>query len=294
MTMGIAAAERCNDFGWHPRGRIDTTLVAEIAQHPRFGMGHAWSRSAAYNLTTAPSRTYLVLTMEGCFEFDVAGSPVLTEPGSLILLDGDTPTIARTLSDTARFVWHLEPTMLNPKRSRFSYGEPIPTGGAAIRALTSMTNAFLTSPAPTTDTIRHHLALSFENLLIAALDEAAPRQHDGMHREGLFMAALAEIEAHFREPGFNVARLAKELSVSVRTLQEAFRTMGSAPRREIERRRITEANQLATAHGSIAASELATRAGFTSARHLARALNRPEPTGPDLADRATTRQAHAR
>jgi hypothetical protein len=26
--MGIAAAERCNDFGWHPRGAIDPTLVA--------------------------------------------------------------------------------------------------------------------------------------------------------------------------------------------------------------------------------------------------------------------------
>ncbi|MBT1608488.1 helix-turn-helix domain-containing protein [Curtobacterium flaccumfaciens pv. betae] len=277
MTMGIAAAERCDDFGWHPRGRIDTSLVAEIEQHPRFGMGHAWSRSAAYNLTTAPTRTYLVLTMEGGFEFDVDGSPVLTEPGSLILLDGEAPTIARTLTETARFVWHLEPTMLNANRSRFRYGEPIPTGGAAIQALTSMTNALLSSPTPTSDTIRHHLALSFENLLIASLDEAGQYRHDGTHRDGLFMAALAEIEAHFRDPGFTVPRLAKEVSCSVRTLHETFRSMGSTPRREIERRRTTEANKLADAL-PLSLGELAVRSGFTSARQLARALNRTDPS----------------
>lgn len=274
-AMGLAAAERCDDFGWHPKGRIDTSLVAEIAQHPRFGMGHAWSRSAAYDLTTAPGRTYLVLTMEGGFEFDVDGAPVLTEPGSLILLDGETPTAARTLTDTARFVWHLEPTMLDAKRSRFSYGEPIPTGGAAIKALTSMTSALLTSPTPSNDTIRHHLALSFENLLIAALDEAGEHQHDGPHRDGLFMAAIAEIEAHFRDPAFTVTRLAREVSVSPRTLHDIFRSMGSTPRREIERRRLTEASQLVEAH-TLSATEAAERSGFTSARQLARALSRAD------------------
>lgn len=280
MAMGIAAAERCDDFGWHPRGRVDTSLVAEIEQHPRFGMGHAWSNSSAYDLTPAPTRTYLVLTVEGGFEFNVGGSPVLTEPGSLILLDGEVPTIARTLTDTARFVWHLEPTMLDPNRSRFRYGEPVPTGGAAIRALTSMTNAFLTSPAPTSDTIRHHLALSFENLLIAALDEAGEHRHTATHRDGLFMAAIAEIEAHFRDPGFTVAHLAKEVSVSVRTLHDTFRSIGSTPRREIERRRISEVHRLATAHPAIPAPELAARAGFTSARQLTRALSRTELPGP--------------
>jgi len=273
MTMGVAAAERCDDFGWHPRGRIDTSLVAEIAQHPRFGMGHAWSRSAAYNLTTAPTRTYLVLTVEGGFEFGVGGDTVTAEPGSLILLDGETPTTARTLTDTARFVWHLEPTLLNPARSRFRYGEPIPTGGAAAGALTAMTNALIRQPAPTNETMRRHLALSFENLLLGVLDEAGQQRHDARHRDGLFMAALASIEAHFRDPAFTVARLAKDVLVSVRSLHDTFHSMGSTPRREIERRRITEANHLSRLHG-ISATELAARAGFTSTRQLVRALAR--------------------
>ena len=282
MTMGIAAAERCDDFGWHPRGQIDPSLVAEIAQHPRFGMGHAWSRSAGYNLTKAPKRTYLVLTVEGGFEFTVDGAPVTTGPGSLIMLDGQAPTTARTLTDTARFVWHFEPTFLRPGLSRFEFGEPIATAGSSMRALTAMTNALLRSPAPATETTRRHLSLAFENLLAGVLEERGSLDPGASpHREGLFMAALAAIESRFRDPAFTVAGLAKELSVSVRALHDTFNDMGSTPRREIERRRLTEIGQLSTID-SLSPAELADRAGFTSARQLTRALSRgtSEPSAP--------------
>ncbi|GEM_PF-6321433 len=63
MVRNTAAAEGCEDFGWIPQGRVDTNLVTEIAQHPRLGMGHAWSRSGDYVLTTAPERIHLVLTL---------------------------------------------------------------------------------------------------------------------------------------------------------------------------------------------------------------------------------------
>ncbi|MCS5524672.1 helix-turn-helix domain-containing protein [Curtobacterium flaccumfaciens pv. oortii] len=247
-------------------------------QHPTFGMGHAWSRSSTYDLTTVPGRIYLVLTAEGSFQFDVDGVPVRTEPGSLILLDGETPTGARTLMDTARFVWHIEPTILDPKRSRFHFGEPIPTGGAAIRALTSMTNAFLSTPAPTSSIVQHHLALAFENVLIAALDEAGKYRHAGAHRDGVFTAAVAAIERNFRDPGFTVARLSGELSLSPRTLFDTFRSIGSTPRRELERRRVNEANRLAEAVPTMSMTELAARSGFTSTRQFTRSLERTAPS----------------
>lgn len=237
-------------------------------------MGHAWSRSAEYNLTTAPERTYLVLTMEGGFEFTVDGEAVTAEAGSLILLNGEVPTTAKTLTETARFVWHLEPTMLHPGRSRFKYGEPISTGGASVQALTGMTNALLQAPSPTTETARHYLALSFENALAAVVDESGHRQHGpAHHRDGLFMAALATIGAQFRDPAFTVARLAQELSVSVRTLHTAFSSMGTTPRREIERRRVAEADLLSAEH-TITLADLAARSGFSSTRLLTRALVR--------------------
>lgn len=275
MTMGIAAAERCDDFGWHPRGRIDTTLVAEIAQHPRFGLGHAWSRSAEYNLTTTPERTYLVLTVEGGFEFTVDGETVTADAGSLILLNGEVPTIARTTTETARLVWHIEPTTLHPARTRFRYGEPIPTGGGAVEALTAMTNTMLQLQPLMNETAQHHLGLSLENVLTAVVEESGHRQHGAPHhRDGLFMAAQTAITTHFRDPAFSVARLARELSVSERTVQAAFTTMGTTPRREIERRRVAEANQLRAAAPRIPPRELAARSGFTSTQQLTRALIR--------------------
>lgn len=274
MTMGLAAAERCDDFGWHPRGTIDRTLVAEIAQHPRLGMGHAWSRSAEYSLTTAPTRTYLVLTVEGRFEFTVDGDTVTTEPGSLILLDGEAPTTAKTLTETARFVWHLEPTVLHPKRSRFQYGEPVPTGGTATHILTTMTNALLRTPAPTSEAASRYLALAFEHSLAAVVDESVHRRRgSSAHRDGLFTAGIAGIEQHFRDPGLTVNQLCKELSVGVRTLHTAFQNMGTTPGREIERRRVAEADKLAQ-NRLLTPAEIATRAGFTSTRQLARALSR--------------------
>lgn len=274
--MGLSAAERCDDFGWHPRGSIDPLLVAETAQHARFGVGHAWSRSAGYTLTTDPRRIYLVLTVEGGFDFNVGGTSVPTEPGSLVLFDGEIPTTAATTTDTARYVWYLEPAILKEGKSRVQFGEPIPAGGTALHALTTMTNTLLETPAiPRTGAGRHHLALAFEHVLAGVLEDinSLDTQDAAAHRDSAFMAALASIEAHFRDPGFTVGRLAKDLGVSPRTLHNTFASVGTTPRREIERRRITEANLLADL-GPVSLGDLAGRAGFTSTRQLARALNR--------------------
>lgn len=279
MPRGNAAAEQCDDFGWHPRGRIDPTLVAHTAQHSRLGLGHAWSRSAGYALTTAPSRTYVVLTIEGGFEFEVGGAAVQTAPGTLILLDGAVPTLARTLADTARFVWHFQPTLLRPGRSRFAHGEPLPTGGAALNALTAMTKFLLSAPLPTSEIARTHVTTAFESLLLSALEDAMPRAKElAPHRESLFMEALAVIEASFRDPAFSVTRLAKALAVSERALHNAFSSMGTTPRRELERARLAEVAQLAGV-AWMAPAELALRAGFTSARQMQRALDRTRAVG---------------
>lgn len=274
-AMGLAAAERCDDFGWHPRGVVDPTLVAETLSHPYFGVGHAWSRSAGYTLTTAPARTYLVLTMDGGFEFDVDGTVIPTDPGTLILLSGEAPTTARTVTRTSRYVWYLEPTFLQPGKGRFQYGEPLPTTGGAIQTLMTMTNSLLQAPPPPTVAARRHLTLSFENLLAATLEESAPRRSKdiGQLRDGLFMAAQATIETEFRDPAFTVERLARELAVSQSTLRDTFRQMGASPRREIERRRIVEARQLEVVE-TLTVTERALRSGFSSARQLARALAR--------------------
>lgn len=275
MTMGALAAERCDDFGWQPRGMIDPGLVADTMQHPRFGIGRAWSNSAGYSLSAAPNLTYLVYTVEGGFEFDVDGTPVEAEPSSLILLDGEAPTTARTLSETARFVWYFEPTFLHSGRSRFRFHEPIPMRNASLRALLSMTNSVLNSTPPSTESGRRHLGIALEHLVAGALDEAGSHElgRDSRHRDSLFMAAQLAIEANFRDPAFSVPRLAKELSVSIRTVHEAFSQFGTTPRREVERRRVNEVDRLRAA-GVRFTSSLAEQAGFSSPKQMNRALGR--------------------
>lgn len=275
MSMGVQAAEKCDDFGWHPRGAIDPGLVAETMQHPQYGMGRAWSNSAQYALTAAPKRTYLVYTVEGGFEFEVDGRAVVAEPDSLILLDGEAPTTARTLSTTARFVWYFEPTFLKAGHSRFRFHEPISMRSASVRALMTMTNTVLNSPAPTTESARRHLGIALEHLVAGALDEAGSdeRGQDSRHHDGLFMAAQGAIESRFRDPGFGVAELARELSVSVRTVHNTFVRFGSTPRREIERRRVSEIDRMPGSE-LLTASEVADLVGFTSPKQMNRALAR--------------------
>jgi AraC-like DNA-binding protein len=68
------------------------------------------------------------------------------------------------------------------------------------------------------------------------------------------------------------------LSVSVRTVHDTFRRLGTTPRREIERRRVTEVDRIST--DLLTASEIAERSGFSSSKQLARALARRSGTTP--------------
>lgn len=276
--MGAQAAARCADFGWQPRGALDPSLVAETAARPAFGLGRAWSNSASYQLAADPGLTYLVYTVEGGFDFDAGGDTVHADPGTMTLFEASTPTVAQTTADTARFVWYFEPTMLHPQRSRFRFREPIPVQNAPLHALAAMTHFTIDSGLPSSDTARRHLGIALEHLVSAALDEAGGPglADDSRHRDGLFMAAQRSIETHFHDPAFNVARLSKDLAVGVRTLHGTFSRLGTTPRREIERRRVTEANRLILT-ASMAASEVVDRAGFSSLKQLNRARGRQVP-----------------
>ncbi|WP_424936369.1 MULTISPECIES: helix-turn-helix domain-containing protein [Bacteria] len=278
-ATGEQAAERCDDFGWMPRGPIDQALVADTVQHPRFGIGRAWSRFAGYELASSPALAYLVYTVEGGFEFAVGGETVVTDPGTLLLLDGAVPVTTRTVAETARFVWYLTPTILRAGRSRFRYGEPVRLENAPLRALLATTNSILNTAPPPAGAARRHLGMAVEHLVAAALDDAPPvdRHGDSRHRDGLFSAAQLTIEESFRDPSFDLTRLAKELSVSMRTLHSTFSRLGTTPRREVERRRVEEARRLAEDLG-LRGSELAERAGFSSTKRLSRALTRTAGT----------------
>lgn len=283
MNMGKQAAEQCDDFGWAPTGAIDPSLVAEVTQQRGYGAGRAWSTAASYNLSHAPGRIYLVHTVEGGFNFTVDGDAVVTDAGQLVLLDGDAPTAAQTLMETARFVWHVTPTFLSPRTARFRFNEPISVANPTMRALISMTNSTLNAGSPTKVAAQSHFGMALEHLVAGALDETGtlPDETEAMHRDGLFTSAQLVIESHFRDPAFDVVRLARELLTSTRRVHAVFSAFGTTPRREIERRRLSEVERL-TAQ-ILTHSQVVGLAGFSSVRQYQRASARgKQPNAPTL------------
>lgn len=275
MTFGVPPTKKCDDFGWRPRGPIDPGLVSQTTQHQRFGFARARSRFSSYELSAEPRLTHVVYTAEGITEFMIGGSRITAEAESLILLDGTEPTIARTFSETACFGWYLESTFFEPGRSGFRFNEPIVARSASIRALLSLTNFVLNEGLPASESARRHVGMALENLIASALHDAAvsASDRDSHLREGPFAAARLAIESRFRDPAFTVTQLAKDLSVSVRTVHDSFNRIGTTPRREIERRRVQEVQNLRD-DPALSRSEVAERAGFTSVKQMNRALSR--------------------
>ncbi|VXC30066.1 conserved hypothetical protein [Microbacterium sp. 8M] len=277
--MGDEAAEQCDDFGWTPTGEIDPTLVAKVAQQPGYGVGRAWSAKATYDLSHAPRRIYLVHTVEGGFDFTVDSKTVTTEAGQLVLLDGDAPTSARTRAATARFVWHLTPTFLNPRQHRFRFHEPVAINNGTMQGIMALTNATLTQSD--TGPASAHIGHALEHLIAGALQEAGTLRNsaDALHRDDLFTAAQTVIETHFRDPAFDVNQLARELSSTVRHVHRAFRTFGTTPRRQIQERRLAEFDRLAPQ--ILTLKQAVERSGFTSVRQYARAVASQADTQPN-------------
>lgn len=271
--MGDAAAQNCDDFGWGPVGPIDHTLVAETAQSEYYGYGRAWSRSSEYTLRGDARSLYLVLTVEGGFEFTVDGDTVTTQPGELIFLDGRDGSAARTRMETARFVWFLRPTVLDPRRSRFALNEPIDTSNPPMQSLVSMTNALLNAGDDLPATTQGHIGRAAEHLIAAALNERpVASETAAMHRDGLFTTAQLLIDRHFRDPVFGVNELARQLASSTSHVHEIFSSMGTTPRRELERRRLSEVAALQKASPTL--EQIVQDSGFTTMRQYRAAVAR--------------------
>ncbi|WP_424711857.1 hypothetical protein [Microbacterium sp. SLBN-111] len=271
--MGEAAAQNCDDFGWGPLGPVDPTLVAETAQSRLYGHGRAWSRSSRYVLRGDAQSLHLVLTVEGGFEFTVDGQTMTADPGQLVFFDGRLPTTARTLRETARYVWFLRPSVLQARRAAFRLHEPVDMMNAPMQSLVSMTNALLNAENPATASAQDHFGAAAEHLIAAALEES-PRPTDpyAMHRDGLFTAAQNVIEAHFRNPAFGAREMSRELATSMSHMYAVFAAMGTTPKREIERRRLAAIE--AAQRNLPRLDELVQESGFISVRQYRAALAR--------------------
>ncbi|OIJ90624.1 DNA-binding protein [Streptomyces sp. MUSC 14] len=166
----------------------------------------------------------------------------------------------------------LPPEPLAPLLGNRSIAGPADT--AEVRLLTAHANMVHATIADL-DPAGVHAAHS---TLIELAKAVAWRRFDDA--EPLLVPALAQAakelsDRHLADPELTPRMLARELKVSVRTLQRAFATSGESPTAYIRRRRLEEARRALTAQsGRLSVSELAAHWQFADTSHFTRAFKK--------------------
>jgi AraC family transcriptional regulator, positive regulator of tynA and feaB len=162
-----------------------------------------------------------------------------------------------------------------------------PTDSAEMRLLTAHTNMVhltMADLAPAGVQAAH-------STLIELVKAVARRRFDEV--EPLLAPALIEaakdlVTSRLADPELSAAMLARELNVSIRTLQRAFTAAGETAISYIRDRRLEEARLALTAHsGRLSVAELAAHWQFADSSHFIRTFKRHYGSTPTEYARAT-------
>ncbi|WP_063749752.1 helix-turn-helix domain-containing protein [Streptomyces xylophagus] len=129
--------------------------------------------------------------------------------------------------------------------------------------------------------------------LIELAKAVALRQFDDVEPQlapALTQAAKDLADSHLTDPELSPVLLARQLNVSVRTLQRAFATTGESVTAHIRHRRLEEARLALTApYGRLSVSELAAHWQFADSSHFIRAFKKRYGLTPAAYARSTPR-----
>ena len=164
-----------------------------------------------------------------------------------------------------------------------------PTDSAEMRLLTAHTNMVHLTMAglgPAGVQAAHSTLIELVKAVARCrFDDAEP-----LLAPALVQAAKDVADSRLADPDLSATMLARELNVSVRTLQRAFTAAGETVISYIRRRRLEEAADAFTASGSqLSISEAAARWHFTDSSHFIRAFKKQYHATPaQFATRAST------
>ncbi|WP_382304420.1 hypothetical protein [Herbiconiux sp. UC225_62] len=270
--------KRSLKHGWSFENQPELYEFDEVGD-ATFGFARLWSGGMRTALASREGLVHVVALVEGSAEISVEGHRVPVEAGQVFLVRGHSALEAHSPTPFARYGWFFRQSFLEGREFRDAMGEPRSVSRGALLALTSVTNASFAGGGAAAANPSRHTRIAMEHLVAAAVaDLSRPPRVDPVHRDGLFLAAQITIRESFRDPGFSVEALRKTLAVSVSSLYRAYESMGSTPRREIERLRVVEARRLLTSvdpREAVATAEIASDSGFTSVVRMRRALARP-------------------
>lgn len=268
--------------GWSYDARPHVYEYDETATD-EFGFARLWSGGMSTVLQSREGIVHVAVIVEGSADLMVDGSNVQIETGQIILLDGESALHAHSPKPWARYGWFFRNSILRGREYRRLMGEPRSITRESLLAMTSVANTSFdanrlgVAPSVHTRIAMEHLAAA------AAYDHSARPRTEPVHRDGLFLAAQNIISERFRDPALNVEALSRDLAVSVSSLHRAYQPMGTSPRREIERHRVTESlRRLALDDGKrgLSLAEIAAESGFTSIVTMRRALTKAGHRSP--------------
>jgi AraC-like DNA-binding protein len=134
---------------------------------------------------------------------------------------------------------------------------------------------------------RRRLAIMARGLLSAiAAERAVSEDHDVTARQRLAVLAMHLVHSQLEDPGLSSASIAQQLSVPLRTLQDAFRSSPASVAESIRLLRLERAwLDLHSSPGEfpLDVSALGARWGFRGRDHFVRAFERHYGVRPELA-----------
>ncbi|MGP4005125.1 helix-turn-helix domain-containing protein [Streptomyces sp. 4N124] len=190
---------------------------------------------------------------------------------------------------TAQFLF-LPSAMLRPLLgNRIITG---PADSAEVRLLTAHTNmihATTTELGPAGVHAAHSALIELAKAVaVRRFDDVEPQLAPALSR-----AAKDLVDSHLADPELSPTMLARELNVSVRTLQRAFATVGESVTAYIRHRRLEEARLALTASsGRWSVSELAAHWQFADSSHFIRTFKKHYGQTPTEYARSVVPKGH--
>lgn len=274
---GESAGAWLVERGWRPDGSARALRVAgDVVRSDDFAVGRIWHNALRLTRLPGPPGTAGTIILEGDID-------VRTEEGSMRLASGEGVLFDATKPSewvASRATATLELRVDAQFESRYGVtgihsAERLRADSRLMRMLSGLANSAVSNSDADDPTWPLQQA-SLENLFAAVISESADGQVDSRSpaRDRLLRAASRRIDARARDSSFTIAALATELSVSERSIQQAFAAAGSTAKRALTRVRLRHARELLRrSEGGAADHEAVARlSGFKNARALLRAL----------------------
>ncbi|MFJ3957060.1 hypothetical protein [Arthrobacter sp. NPDC090010] len=269
-------------FGWGSAEAPGKFLV-QGDSNGLFSAFRTWTSDGTFALAPRPGMICAVLVLDGASDGSYEGQKGEYRANELVLFDGEAAAAVETREPSIRVGWWVSPTILGGKAFRGLMGQPVPVSSAGRVAALALTDALLGVEGSVANPYaRRAYSQSLEHLISGLLHERRLVRNPAVSRaEELLLEAQSLIEERFRDSGFNVVELARLMHVSPPTLHRPYGDLGTSPRREIERRRLSEARAyLAMGISNPRLMTVAAEAsGFRSVRQLKQALARAENQG---------------